>query len=57
MLHAAGDVPAGQAAICAAGVAVGTVCLARTAATIYGRSILRTGSRVCLRQVLGRAPV
>ena len=26
-------------------------------ATIYGRSILRTGSRVRLREVLGRAPV
>jgi hypothetical protein len=31
--------------------------MARTAATIYGRSILRTGSRVRLREVLGRAPV
>ena len=39
-----------------AGVAVGTVWMARTAATIYGRSILRTGSRVRLREVLGRAP-
>jgi hypothetical protein len=28
------------------------VWMARTAATIYGRSILRTGSRVRLRQVL-----
>jgi hypothetical protein len=28
--------------------------MARTAATIYGRSILRTGSRVRLRQVLAR---
>ncbi len=56
MLYPADDMPAGQAAICAAGVAVGTVWLARTAATIYGRSILRTGSRVRLRQVFGRAP-
>jgi hypothetical protein len=35
-------------------VAVGTVWMARTAAAIYARSILRTGSRVRLRQVLGR---
>lgn len=46
-----------QAAISATGVAVGTVWMARTAAMIYGRSILRTGSRVRLRQVLGRAPI
>ena len=39
-----------------AGVAAGTVWMARTAATIYGRSILRTGSRVRLRKALGRAP-
>jgi ABC-2 type transport system permease protein len=57
VLYAAGDVPAWQAAISAAGVAVGTVWMARTAAMIYGRSVLRTGSRVRLRQVLGRAPV
>ncbi len=31
-----------------------TAFSARTAATIYGRSILRTGSRVRLRQVLAR---
>jgi ABC-2 type transport system permease protein len=57
VLYAADDVPGWQAAISAAGVVAGTVWMARTAATIYGRSILRTGSRVCLRQVLGRAPV
>ena len=56
VLYAAGDVPAWQAAISAAGVAAGTVWMARTAAMIYGRSILRTGSRVRLRQVLGCAP-
>jgi ABC-2 type transport system permease protein len=50
-------VPGWQAAISAVLVAVGTVWMARTAATIYGRSILRTGSRVRLREVLGRAPV
>jgi hypothetical protein len=32
----------------------GTVWMARTAVTVYGRSILRTGSRVRLRQVLAR---
>jgi ABC-2 type transport system permease protein len=57
VLYAAGDVPGWQAAISAVLVAVGTVWMARTAATIYGRSILRTGSRVRLREVLGRAPV
>ena len=56
VLYAAGDVPAWQAAISAVLVAAGTVWMARIAATIYGRSILRTGSRVRLRQVLGRAP-
>jgi ABC-2 type transport system permease protein len=54
VLYAAGDVPAWQAAVSAVLVAVGTVWMARTAATIYARSILRTGSRVRLRQVLGR---
>ncbi len=57
VLYAAGDVPAWQAAVSAVLLAAGTVWMARTAATIYGRSILRTGSRVRLRQVLGRAPV
>ena len=56
VLYAAGDVPGWQAAISAVLVAVGTVWMARIAATIYGRSILRTGSRVRLREVLGRAP-
>ena len=57
VLYASGDVPGWQAAISAVLVAAGTVWMARTAATIYGRSILRTGSRVRLREVLGRAPV
>ena len=54
VLYSAGDVPAWQAAVSAVLLAAGTVWMA---ATIYGRSILRTGSRVRLRQVLGRAPV
>ena len=54
VLYAAGDVPAWQAAVSAVLVAVGTVWMARTAATIYARSILRTGCRVRLRQVLAR---
>jgi hypothetical protein len=32
------------------------VWMARVAALIYGRSILRTGSRVRLREVLGSQP-
>jgi ABC-2 type transport system permease protein len=52
VLYAAGDVPAWQAAVSAALVAAGTAWMARTAATIYGRSILRTGARVRLREVL-----
>ena len=36
--------------------AAGTIWMARIAALIYGRSILRTGSRVRLREVLGRQP-
>jgi len=54
VLYAAGDVPAWQAAVSAVLLAAGTAWMARTAATIYGRSILRTGSRVRLRQVLAR---
>ena len=41
-----------SAVLCAAG----TVWLARVAALIYGRSILRTGSRVRLPQALGSQP-
>jgi hypothetical protein len=47
-------VPAWQAAVSAALVAVSTAWMARTAAAIYGRSILRTGTRVRLREVLAR---
>jgi ABC-2 type transport system permease protein len=52
-LYAAGDVPAWQGVVSAVLCIAGTVWMARTAALIYGRSILRTGSRVRLRQVLG----
>ena len=41
-----------SAVLCAAG----PVWLARVTALIYGRSILCTGSRVRLRQVLGGQP-
>ena len=54
VLYAAGDVPGWQAAVSAALVAVSTAWMARTAAAIYGRSILRTGTRVRLREVLAR---
>jgi ABC-2 type transport system permease protein len=57
VLYAAGDVPTWQVAVSAALCAAGTVWMARVAAMIYGRSILRTGSRVRLRQVLGSQPV
>jgi ABC-2 type transport system permease protein len=56
VLYAAGDVPAWQVVVSAALCAAGTVWMARVAALIYGRSILRTGSRVRLRQVLGSQP-
>jgi ABC-2 type transport system permease protein len=56
VLYAAGDVPPWQVAVSAALCAVGTIWMARIAALIYGRSILRTGSRVRLREVLGRQP-
>jgi ABC-2 type transport system permease protein len=52
VLYAAGDVPGWQAAVSAGLVAVSTVWMARAAAAIYGRSILRTGARVRLREVL-----
>jgi ABC-2 type transport system permease protein len=52
VLYAAGDVPAWQAAVSAILVAVSTAWMARTAAAIYARSILRTGTRVRLREVL-----
>ena len=43
-------------AISAVLAAAGTAWMARIAATICGRSILRTGSRVRLREALGRTP-
>ncbi len=57
VLYAAGDVPTWQVVISAALCAAATLWMARAAATIYERSILCTGSRVRLRQVLGREPV
>ena len=56
VLYAAGDVPTWQVVISAVLCAAGTVWLARVAALIYSRSILRTGSRVRLREVLGSQP-
>lgn len=55
VLYAAGDVPVWQVAVSAVLLAVGTVLMARTAATIYGRSILHTGARIRLRQALRSA--
>jgi ABC-2 type transport system permease protein len=57
VLYAAGDVPTWQVAVSAALCAAGTVWMARVAALIYSRSILRTGPRVRLREVLGTRPV
>jgi ABC-2 type transport system permease protein len=54
VLYAAGDVPLWQVVIAAVLLAVSTVWMARVAAGIYGRSILRTGTRVKLREVLSR---
>lgn len=56
VLYAAGDVPAWQVAVSAVLLAASTVWMARIAATIYTRSILRTGARLRLRQVM-REPV
>jgi ABC-2 type transport system permease protein len=54
VLYASGDVPLWQVVIAAALLAVSTVWMARVAAGIYARSILRTGARVKLREVLSR---
>ncbi len=54
VLYASGDVPLWQVVVSAALLAVATVWMARVAAGIYGRSILRTGARVKLREVLSR---
>lgn len=56
VLYAAGDVPAWQVAVSAVLLAAGTVLMARGAAVIYARSILRTGARLRLRQVLREEP-
>jgi ABC-2 type transport system permease protein len=58
VLYAAGDVPLWQVAISAVLLAVSTVWMARVAAGIYARSVLRTGARIRLRQALreGRLP-
>lgn len=52
VLYAAGDVQVWQVVVSAALCAAGAVLTARVAAKIYARSILRTGARVQLRQVL-----
>ena len=54
VLYAAGDVPLWQVVVSAVLCAASTVWLVRVAARIYGRSILRTGDRVRLSQVLRR---
>jgi ABC-2 type transport system permease protein len=56
VLYAAGDVPVWQVVLSAVLCAAGTVWMARIAARIYSRSILRTGDRVRLREVVGREP-
>ncbi len=56
VLYAAGDAPAWQVVVSAALCAAGTVWMARVAAGIYSRSILRTGGRIRLRQALRREP-
>jgi ABC-2 type transport system permease protein len=54
VLYAAGDVPLWEVVVSALLCAAATVWLARVAARIYARSILRTGARVRLSQVLRR---
>ena len=55
VLVAVGAAPAWQLALAAALSLASTVGMARLAGTIYGRAILRTGSRLRLRQVLRSA--
>ena len=55
VLYAAGDVPLWQVVVSAVLCAVATVWMARVAAGIYNRSILRIGSRVRLKEVLRQA--
>jgi len=54
VLYATGDVPLWQVVVSALLCAAATVWMARIAARIYSRSILRTGARVPLKQVLRR---
>ena len=54
VLYAAGDVPLWEVVVSAVLCAAATVWMARVAARIYVRSILRTGARVRLGQVLRR---
>jgi ABC-2 type transport system permease protein len=51
-LYATGDVGLGQVAIAATICVATTIVTARVAATIYERSILRTGARVRIREAL-----
>jgi ABC-2 type transport system permease protein len=55
VLVAVGAAPAWQLALSAAISLASTAAMARLAGTIYERAILRTGSRLRLRQVLGSA--
>jgi ABC-2 type transport system permease protein len=55
VLVAVGAAPAWQLALSAVISIASTVAMARLAGTIYERAILRTGSRLRLRQVLGSA--
>jgi ABC-2 type transport system permease protein len=54
VLYAAGDVPVWQVVVSGMLCAAGTVWMARVAAGIYSRSILRTGGRIRLSQALRR---
>ena len=56
VLYASGDVPLWQVVVAAVLLAAATVWMARVAAGIYTRSILRTGARVRLKDVLRREP-
>lgn len=51
-LYATGEADIGQVLLAAAICVVATIVTARVAATIYERSILRTGARVRIREVL-----
>jgi ABC-2 type transport system permease protein len=55
VLVAVGAAPAWQVAVSAAITLAATVAMAPLAGTIYERAVLRSGSRVRLRQVLRSA--